>query len=333
MANTNARRTEVRRRRRRWRVDEWRNFCGGTFILSFSMHRVLASPAPRATATLADARIALHRTCAHRIVRASHRSRGTRALKRPASPRARTSSSSPITPRAPARAAPPTPRAPPTRTPRTIASPCAYSPHHPSSSTSSTSARANTQVVAQKAHHPPRELHRRRRLRRLRHRRSRRADRRHATRAHRTRFAFARTPRPEPPTSRQRRADVIHFCVPQAVSPMRAARVATGASASSSARMRCEPRRHFSHRARAGGRRAASASASTPAASAEPKVAASEPRAHDTMSTIQEYIEKHDLSKKVEEALNAAVKARPEEPMAFMVRRRRRQPCARFIAV
>jgi len=42
------------------------------------------------------------------------------------------------------------------------------------------------------------------------------------------------------------------------------------------------------------------------------------------MSTIQEYIEKHDLSKKVEEALNAAVKARPEEPMAFMVRRRRR---------
>jgi hypothetical protein len=43
------------------------------------------------------------------------------------------------------------------------------------------------------------------------------------------------------------------------------------------------------------------------------------------MSTIQEYIEKHDLSKKVEEALNAAVKARPEEPMAFMVRRRRRR--------
>ena len=40
--------------------------------------------------------------------------------------------------------------------------------------------------------------------------------------------------------------------------------------------------------------------------------------------SIQEYIEKHDLSKKVEEALNAAVKARPSEPMAFMVRARAR---------
>jgi enolase len=34
--------------------------------------------------------------------------------------------------------------------------------------------------------------------------------------------------------------------------------------------------------------------------------------------SIQEYIEKHDLSKKVEEALNAAVKAKADEPLAFM---------------
>jgi len=39
----------------------------------------------------------------------------------------------------------------------------------------------------------------------------------------------------------------------------------------------------------------------------------------DTMS-VQEYLEKHDLSKKVEEALNAAVKAKAEEPLAFVVR-------------
>jgi hypothetical protein len=117
------------------------------------------------------------------------------------------------------------------------------------------------------------------------------------------------------------------------------ARVATGASASSSARIRWHPERPVSRRrARAGGRRASSAASASASASASAPVAASEPRAHDTMSTIQEYIEKHDLSKKVEEALNAAVKARPEEPMAFMVRRRRRRrerahARARFIAV
>ena len=38
-----------------------------------------------------------------------------------------------------------------------------------------------------------------------------------------------------------------------------------------------------------------------------------------TMS-VQEYLEKHDLSKKVEEALNAAVKAKADEPLAFVVR-------------
>lgn len=38
-----------------------------------------------------------------------------------------------------------------------------------------------------------------------------------------------------------------------------------------------------------------------------------------TMS-VQEYIDKHDLSKKVEEVINACVKAKPEEPISFMVR-------------
>lgn len=37
-----------------------------------------------------------------------------------------------------------------------------------------------------------------------------------------------------------------------------------------------------------------------------------------TMS-VQEYIDKHDLSKKVEEVINACVKAKPEEPISFMV--------------
>lgn len=37
-----------------------------------------------------------------------------------------------------------------------------------------------------------------------------------------------------------------------------------------------------------------------------------------TMS-VQEYIDKHDLSKKVEEVINACVKAKPDEPISFMV--------------
>lgn len=36
--------------------------------------------------------------------------------------------------------------------------------------------------------------------------------------------------------------------------------------------------------------------------------------------SVQEYIERHDLTRKVEEALNAAVKAKAEEPLAFVVR-------------
>lgn len=39
-----------------------------------------------------------------------------------------------------------------------------------------------------------------------------------------------------------------------------------------------------------------------------------------TNMSVQEYIEKHDLTKKIEEALNAAVKAKAEEPLAFVVR-------------
>mmetsp|Transcript_2940 Transcript_2940/g.7231 ORF Transcript_2940/g.7231 Transcript_2940/m.7231 type:complete len:480 (-) Transcript_2940:329-1768(-) len=38
------------------------------------------------------------------------------------------------------------------------------------------------------------------------------------------------------------------------------------------------------------------------------------------MTTVQEYIEKHGLQKKVEEALNACVKAKPDEPLSFMAK-------------
>jgi hypothetical protein len=42
-----------------------------------------------------------------------------------------------------------------------------------------------------------------------------------------------------------------------------------------------------------------------------------------------QYIEQHNLQKAVEDAINATIKAKPEEPFAFMVRcRRRRQPLA-----
>ena len=40
--------------------------------------------------------------------------------------------------------------------------------------------------------------------------------------------------------------------------------------------------------------------------------------------SVQEYIEKHDLTKRIEEALNAAVKAKADEPLAFVVRATRR---------
>jgi len=35
--------------------------------------------------------------------------------------------------------------------------------------------------------------------------------------------------------------------------------------------------------------------------------------------SVQEYIDKHDLSKKVEEVINACVKAKPGEPISYMV--------------
>jgi hypothetical protein len=35
--------------------------------------------------------------------------------------------------------------------------------------------------------------------------------------------------------------------------------------------------------------------------------------------SIQEYIETHNLSKRVEETINAAVKAKAPEPISFMV--------------
>ena len=35
--------------------------------------------------------------------------------------------------------------------------------------------------------------------------------------------------------------------------------------------------------------------------------------------SVQEYIEKHELSKRVEEVINATVKAKPDEPLSYMV--------------
>ena len=35
--------------------------------------------------------------------------------------------------------------------------------------------------------------------------------------------------------------------------------------------------------------------------------------------TVQSYIDKHSLQTKVEDALNACVKSRPDEPLTFMV--------------
>ena len=36
--------------------------------------------------------------------------------------------------------------------------------------------------------------------------------------------------------------------------------------------------------------------------------------------SVQDYIDKHELSKKVEELINTTVKAKPDEPLSFMVR-------------
>ena len=38
--------------------------------------------------------------------------------------------------------------------------------------------------------------------------------------------------------------------------------------------------------------------------------------------SVQEYLEKHELQKKLEDVLNLCVKDKPEEPLEFMVRRR-----------
>lgn len=35
--------------------------------------------------------------------------------------------------------------------------------------------------------------------------------------------------------------------------------------------------------------------------------------------SVQEYIEKHELSKRVEDVINQTVKAKPDEPLSFMV--------------
>ncbi len=44
-------------------------------------------------------------------------------------------------------------------------------------------------------------------------------------------------------------------------------------------------------------------------------------RSYIIMSTlsVQEYIDKHELSKKVEDAINQTVKIKPEEPLSYMV--------------
>lgn len=37
------------------------------------------------------------------------------------------------------------------------------------------------------------------------------------------------------------------------------------------------------------------------------------------MLCVQEYLDKHELSRRVEEAINATVKDKPDEPLAFLV--------------
>ena len=75
-------------------------------------------------------------------------------------------------------------------------------------------------------------------------------------------------------------------------------------------------------RGRRGGKHFATARAPPPARAPAPATTTQDDDDDDEMS-VQEYLEKHDLSKRVEEALNAAVKAKAEEPLAFVVRRDR----------
>ena len=73
-------------------------------------------------------------------------------------------------------------------------------------------------------------------------------------------------------------------------------------------------------RGRRGGHHFATARAPPPARAPAPATTTQD---DDDEMSVQEYLEKHDLSKRVEEALNAAVKAKAEEPLAFVVRRDR----------
>ena len=75
-------------------------------------------------------------------------------------------------------------------------------------------------------------------------------------------------------------------------------------------------------RGRRGDHQCATARAPPPARAPAPATTTHNDDDDDEMS-VQEYLEKHDLSKRVEEALNAAVKAKAEEPLAFVVRRDR----------
>ena len=44
--------------------------------------------------------------------------------------------------------------------------------------------------------------------------------------------------------------------------------------------------------------------------------------------SVQEYIDKHELTKVVEDAVNAAVKVKPDEPLSFLVRAKLRAVCS-----
>lgn len=76
-------------------------------------------------------------------------------------------------------------------------------------------------------------------------------------------------------------------------------------------------------RGRRGGHHFATARAPPPARAPAPATTTQDDDDDDDEMSVQEYLEKHDLSKRVEEALNAAVKAKAEEPLAFVVRRDR----------
>ena len=78
-------------------------------------------------------------------------------------------------------------------------------------------------------------------------------------------------------------------------------------------------------RGRRGGHQFATARAPPPARAPAPATTTQDDDDDDDDDemSVQEYLEKHDLSKRVEEALNAAVKAKAEEPLAFVVRRDR----------